>query len=374
MSDFYECDAKEIEHFVTKNSLLSQHDFTAFCLELRIKHNKLGKGERSMLILYDELYGKFEIDGVLLELIQSHPVQRLKGIYQGGASRFVNEDWNTTRYDHSVGAMMLVNRLGGSLEEQIAALLHDVSHTAFSHVIDYVLEQKEENYHEMIYEQIVTQSSIPHILTSAVLNWRDILLDESQWTLLEQQAPHLCADRVDYTLRDLYVCGEITLQEVHTFLDQLVVFNGQMACSNLSAAEWFVDAYYREVIGFFMNPLNMFGNYQLTKIIKLALQKDILSIEDFLKQDEDVVRLLKNAGDSSIEAMLAALFNSKAERGTASCHDVHETTKMRWVDPLVIGSDGAAPVSQLSLTAKRVIEEAKQKIEKGVYLSIQAPL
>ncbi len=38
--------------------------------------------------------------------------------------------------------MMLVNRLGGSLEEQIAALLHDVSHTAFSHVIDYVLEQK----------------------------------------------------------------------------------------------------------------------------------------------------------------------------------------------------------------------------------------
>ncbi|WP_394530364.1 HD domain-containing protein [Priestia aryabhattai] len=129
-----------------------------------------------MLTLYDELYGNFEAEGVLLELIQSDPVQRLKGIYQGGASRFVNEKWNTTRYDHSVGAMMLVHRLGGSLEEQIAALLHDVSHTAFSHVIDYVLEQKEENYHEMIYEQIVTGSSIPSILTSAGLNWRDIYL------------------------------------------------------------------------------------------------------------------------------------------------------------------------------------------------------
>jgi hypothetical protein len=83
MSDFYECDGKKLEHFVTKNSLRSQHNFTAFCLELRIKHNKLGKGERNMLILYDELYGKFEADGVLLELIQSDPVQRLKGIYQG---------------------------------------------------------------------------------------------------------------------------------------------------------------------------------------------------------------------------------------------------------------------------------------------------
>ena len=179
---------------------------------------------------------------------------------------------------------------------------------------------------------------------------------------------------MDYTLRDLYVCGEITLQEVHAFLDQLVVFNGQMACSNLSAAEWFVDAYYKEVIGFFMNPFNMFGNYQLTEIIKLALQKDILSIEDFLKQDDDVVRLLKNAGDSSIEGMLSALFNSKVQKGTASCHDVHQTTKMRWVDPLVIGSDGANSASQLSLTAKRLIEQAKQKIEKGVYLNIQAPL
>ncbi|MFP7732181.1 HD domain-containing protein [Priestia aryabhattai] len=327
-----------------------------------------------MLTLYDELYGKFEADGVLLELIQSDPVQRLKGIYQGGASRFVNEKWNTTRYDHSIGVMMLVHRLGGSLEEQVAALLHDVSHTAFSHVIDYVLEQKEENYHEMIYEKIVAESSIPHILKSAGLNWRNILLAESRWTLLEQKAPLLCADRVDYTLRDLYVCGEITLQEVHAFLDQLVVFKGQMVCSNLSAAEWFLAAYYKEVIGFFMNPLNMFGNHQLTEVIKLALQKDIVSMEDFLKQDEDLMRLLKNSGDRSIEAMLATLFNSKVETGTASCHSVHQTTKMRWVDPLVVVSEQVVPVSKLSITAKRVIEEAKQTIEKGVYINIHASL
>ena len=51
---------KKLERFVTKNSLLLADDFTAFRLELRIKNNKLGKGERNMLILYDELYGKFE--------------------------------------------------------------------------------------------------------------------------------------------------------------------------------------------------------------------------------------------------------------------------------------------------------------------------
>lgn len=87
-----------------------------------------------------------------------------------------------------------------------------------------------------------------------------------------------------------------------------------------------------------------------------------------------MVWLLKNAGDSSVEGMLSALFNSKVQKGTASCYDVHQTTKMRWVDPLVISSNGANSVSQLSLIAKRLIEQAKQKIEKGVYLNIQAPL
>ncbi|MCI0765543.1 HD domain-containing protein [Bacillus sp. TL12] len=320
--------------------------------------------------LSDALYGEFEVDGVLLELICSEPFQRLKGIYQGGASYLVNANWDNTRYDHSIGTMMLVNKLGGSLEEQVAALLHDVSHTAFSHVIDYVLGHKEENYHETIYEQIVARSSIPNILAKAGLDWKSILLDESQWTLLEQSAPQLCADRVDYTLRDLYAYGHITLQEAHFFLEQLVVLDGKMVCSDQSAAEWFVSTYYKEVIGLFMDPLNMFGNDQLAKTLRVALQKDVLSIEDFLKEDEAVIRLLKDSGDSSIKAMLHTLFNSKVEKGTRSCYDVHQTTKQRLIDPLVIVCDQLVPVSNLSTSVKVLTKQAKQTIERGVYIKI----
>ncbi|MEH7464879.1 HD domain-containing protein [Bacillus thuringiensis] len=282
----------------------------------------------------------------------------------------VNSNWNNTRYDHSIGTMMLVNKLGGSLKEQVAALLHDVSHTTFSHVIDYVLGHKEENYHEMIYEQIVAKSSIPEILAKAGLDWKDILLDESQWTLLEQPAPLLCANRVDYTLRDLYAYGHITLQEAHCFLDQLVAFDGQIVCSDQSAAEWFVSTYYKEVIGLFMDPLNMFGNDQLAKTLRLALQKGVLSLEDFLKEDEDVIRLLNDSSDSDIIAMLHALSNSKVENGTPSCYDVHQTTKQRLIDPLVIVSGRLVPVSNLSASTKTLTEQVKQKIERGTYIKV----
>lgn len=94
------------------------------------------------------IYGVYKIEQVLEDLINSKPVQRLRGGHQGGASYLVNPKWNVTRYEHSVGVMLLIRKLGGSLEEQIAGLLHDVSHTAFSHVVDFALDQKAENYHE----------------------------------------------------------------------------------------------------------------------------------------------------------------------------------------------------------------------------------
>ena len=67
----------------------------------------------------------------------------------------------TTRYEHSVGVMLLVRRFGASLDEQIAALLHDVSHTAFSHVIDYVFNDHDhQSYHEEKKEQFISGSDI----------------------------------------------------------------------------------------------------------------------------------------------------------------------------------------------------------------------
>lgn len=72
----------------------------------------------------DFIYGEFEIDDVLVDLINCDAVQRLKNIHQVGATYLVKEDLDVTRYEHSVGVMLLIRLLGGSLEEQIAGLLH----------------------------------------------------------------------------------------------------------------------------------------------------------------------------------------------------------------------------------------------------------
>ena len=54
-------------------------------------------------------------------------------------------------------------------------------------------------------------SEIPNILKRYGYNYKDILMNEEKWTILERKAPRLCADRVDYTLRDMYIQKNLKL-------------------------------------------------------------------------------------------------------------------------------------------------------------------
>ena len=72
----------------------------------------------------DIVYGPVDLaEPVLLELLASRAVQRLHGVLQHGITAVVGVTRPTTRFEHSLGAMLLVRRLGADLHEQIAALL-----------------------------------------------------------------------------------------------------------------------------------------------------------------------------------------------------------------------------------------------------------
>lgn len=326
--------------------------------------------EEKIMLINDEIYGVFEVDRVIEELILSEPVQRLKGIHQGGASYLVNKKWNVTRFEHSLGVMLLIKKLGGSIEEQIAGLLHDVSHTAFSHVIDFVFENKDEDYHEKIYSSVVKNSEIPSILAKNGYHYEDILLDETKWTLLEQPAPDLCADRIDYTLRDMYVYGHISLEEVNRFLNNLIVVKGKIYLRNIEIAEWFVETYYKEVIDFFMEPLNIYGNDMLAKTLKMSLEKRILNENDFLGKDDELLDKIKSSGDYELLHLLRKINPNVQVIEDRENYDLHRKNKVRMIDPSIIMENKLIPVSQLSEKVKIMGNKANEKSTIGMHLRI----
>lgn len=316
----------------------------------------------------DKIYGEFEVEGVLEELINTKVVQRLKNIHQGGASYLVNPNWNVTRYDHSVGTMIFIKIIGGSLEEQIAGLLHDISHTAFSHVVDFALNKSNEDYHEEIFERIVETSDIPKILTKHGYDYKDILYNETKWTLLERSAPALCADRIDYTLKDMYSYGYISLVAIKNFLDSLEVKDGEIVINSINAAEWFVNTYYKEVIGFFLNPLNIYAYNRLSNALKVALDNEIITLEDLLQDDNYVLTILKNSKNEEVRSLIQSLNYNVDVVENKEEYDIHQVNKLRLIDPTVIIDGVLSKASEKSTLIKILGEQAMQKSIEGVFV------
>lgn len=320
--------------------------------------------------ILDNMYGEFEVDGFLEELIKSKPVQRLKNIHQVGASYLVNPKWNVTRYDHSIGTMLLVRMLGGSLEEQVAALLHDISHTAFSHVVDYALDKKDEDYHEDIFKSIVEASELPNIIKKYGYNYEEILYKQEKWTVLEKSTPKLCADRIDYTLRDLYNYEYISKLSIERFLESLIVIDGEIIINDIAAAEWFVNTYYKEVIDFFMDPLNVYANNKLAEIIRLALKLGVISLEDLLADDNFVYDILRKSNNAEIAELVNKLNSSVNVIVDKEKYDIYQKNKIRVIDPMVILNEKLYIASEKSILVKILNENALRKAEEGTYIRI----
>ncbi|AHI54979.1 HD domain-containing protein [Listeria ivanovii] len=316
----------------------------------------------------NELYGTFEIESVLEELISSPSVARLGEIHQGGASYLVNPFWNVTRLEHSIGVMLFIRRFGGSLEEQIAGLLHDVSHTAFSHAADYALELEKEDYHEQIFEEFVKNSTIPSILGKYGFSYEEILADISKWTILEQDAPELCADRIDYTLLDCYRHGKISLAEVECFLESLVIINGHVYLTDVTIAEWFVKQYYAEVIDYFYDPRNVYAHEVLADALRIALQQKTITVADFQLTDGKLLAKLKQ--NPEVNEKIQLLSSEVCFEENDLDYTFHQKKKARLINPSVWVDGLLIPVGDISKKVREMNQLAAKKSASGIYLKV----
>ncbi|WP_052889105.1 HD domain-containing protein [Thermogemmatispora carboxidivorans] len=326
-------------------------------------------------LIRDPLLGEQRLsEPVLLAVLNSAPLQRLKGIHQAGASYLVRAGRDTTRYEHSLGVMLLIRRLGGGLEEQLAGLLHDVSHTAFSHVADYLFACYGEDYHEQHLRQVIERSGLSALLRSLGLDLGRILAFE-RWPLLEQPTPELCADRVDYTLRDLWHAGYLTHAEVESFLQALRVREGRIVVAGREAAIWFVRQYVRLVTDLFMHPLEMFADYQLARALRLALDEGLLREADLFLEDAELLTRLRHSAHPAIARCLSLLQPGLevVEVSADQPFDIYARVKPRMVDPLVLLEDGrlvrcSALDGDLAALQQVVLHKAKR----GSYLRLRS--
>jgi HD superfamily phosphohydrolase len=319
-----------------------------------------GSGNTSVLTVHDPLWGELKLDHPLLqELAASRPVQRLRGISMAGASRYLYpEKPLATRFEHSVGVMHLLRKVGASLDEQVAGLLHDVPHTAFSHTVDNVFPSDEYNYHERFQHEIIMRSEIPSILAHHSIGMAPALHPDS-FPLLEQPLPDLCADRIDYALRDLHASGLITIQETADFVSQLLPTPHGLVVSNVEAALWFSNHFLHANDSFWTGPGEAGAYWALAGAIRRAYEVGTFTHDDLFSTDDAAMQKLRSLDDTLVQSYLALLapgthFYQADPDGL--CFVTH--MKQRTVDPLILlDKDGSTQrLSDLSIDYSHTLQ------------------
>lgn len=177
--------------------------------------------------VHDHIFLDREADRLILALLDTPEVQRLRRIRQLGLSHLTYPGAEHSRFSHSLGVWHLARQAIEFLRRNMgkdlklpreheravtaAALLHDIGHGPFSHVLENdfggdhekrtrdLIQDESMGVHQVLHDH---DSTLP-VLVHSILEGRD---PELAW-LRAMVTSQLDADRMDYLLRDSHFCG-----------------------------------------------------------------------------------------------------------------------------------------------------------------------
>lgn len=319
----------------------------------------------------DTFYGPIQVEEpILLELID-HPVfQRLKFIHQYGVAYYTTFREEFTRYDHSLGVLAILRTKGSSLQEQIAGLLHDVSHTAFSHVGDWIFgkQNQEKDYQSSIHSEFLKQSGLEEILKKYDLTADEILPEGDFFPALKCPLPNLCADRIDYNIQGAFHQGFITYEEAQTIFQDLEFTN------NIWTATCKEPLKKLTLFSLFMtarcwgDPTNYLSSLWLAEAILRGVELGDISYQEIhFGTDQAIWDKLIHHQDPFIQKKMSRLSQTDAHYSIVLPSEADFTVKckFRGVDPWILQDGKLARITSLDPDLFEEYEKVKSLVERG---------
>lgn len=275
-------------------------DFIKYCREyreseVRCETVKVGKNQ----IFRDSVYGDIEMPAEFYAVVCTREFQRLGRIRQLATADRAFPNATHTRLAHSIGTWHVMRlilqhfkhlyqtniQLGFTEEEEnialLAALLHDLGHGPYSHVIENAFDK--EHFHEMMTRKII-QDGNTEISTVIKEKFGDQAAERVCKLLDDNPAPddsgisviyhtlisgQLDADRIDYLMRDNVACGmsfgHIDIQQLITSMRMLPEYNN--SGNPVDYRLCFDDRYLTAIDQF------IYARYQMYKNVYYAPQK-----------------------------------------------------------------------------------------------------
>ena len=319
-----------------------------------------------------------EQNQVILELIDSKAMQRLKYIDQSGPEPyFILNTPSFSRYEHSIGVYALLKRYNLTPTEQIAGLLHDASHTVFSHLADQIFQKgldRTESYQDNIHNWYLQQMHIDDIIAKSNLSTNDISPKNDKFFALEQPYPDMNADRIEYNLHTALVFNDLEQSEIQQILQSLHFENNKWYFIDVKNATKLANLSTNYTKSFWGSAHNAAIYTTAAAAVKYALDKKILCANDLhFGVDQDIVKLLRDNNDPILKKLIIIMENIDDYfiETKPNNFDVHQLVKMRGIDPLVMHNQQLQRLSAVNADFKHELEITQQYAKRGVYLKFK---
>lgn len=321
--------------------------------------------------LHDIVWGDFEIyDPAILDILQNPSLLRLKEISQLGGPGEWTKLPDFSLYEHSVGVMLLLRKLGASLEEQIAGILHEESCTALSHIIDRVVGvSSKENFQDDNHEDYVKKrTNILDILKKYNIPSRCALYPDT-YQLLEQRAPALCADRIDHSLRELKH-SFVPIEIIEYLSHSLVRVGNSIVFSGYDSAKQFFDIYRFLQNEHWASDRQLGVQHILSSALKNLIAANEMTMEDFFLTDKDIIQKLRESKQDIVKYHLSLLDRGFDCVPDDKNYDVRAKKKFRYVNPAYLDGRNITTLSESVPEYEAFVKTGQERQNTAVTLRI----
>lgn len=240
----------------------------------------------------------------LREFAQTEEMLRLKDIGMDCGCEYTSFSlWDQMRpyrrYEHSLGVALIVYHFTGDIRQTVAALLHDIASPVFAHVVDFMNHDytKQESTEERTREIIENSQEIKALLDKYGLSPDDVS-DYHRYPIADNDTPRLSADRLEYTLENMNRFLRVDEKILREFYDDLTVGineDGQqelMFRTPLLAHDF--TLYVIRNSGIYVSDPDRYCMERLARILRKAVDKDVIVPSDLYKTETIVINKLEN--------------------------------------------------------------------------------
>lgn len=237
----------------------------------------------------------------LLPFIETKTMQRLSDIsYFCGAyygSKFIyNFKYDISRLEHSISTALIVWAHTFDPYQTLAALFHDATSPAFSHVVDYLngdaLTQESTELDLIEYLSKYDPETLKlferkGIDIKKVANFKD-------YSLVDNERPRMCADRLDCIfLANLAWSKELELDEVKSLYENIIIVKNEEGLEEFSIIDLISADRIVELNDIINNMTRWQGDYNsmmlLASMVRILINKRIIAYEDLFVLTDVVV-------------------------------------------------------------------------------------